>query len=145
MFLKRLGGNGANLYEGGHRGPQIMEMTDEDFAAGDQESPPPRFPFCFAARRSNSGPSIPMASASFKISKSATQRNWASIFAKVSRLMSQPKIFNFAASCGWESPFFSRSSRTIGPTMFFAFFIVRKSELDSDRKCASFRSETGTV
>ena len=32
MFIKRLGGNGANLCEGGHRCPQILEMTDGAFA-----------------------------------------------------------------------------------------------------------------
>ena len=32
MFLKRLGGNGANLCEGGHRCPQILEMENRDFA-----------------------------------------------------------------------------------------------------------------
>jgi len=33
MFLKRLGGNGANLCESGYHCPQILEMADGDFAA----------------------------------------------------------------------------------------------------------------
>jgi len=32
MFLKRLGGNGVNLCEGGHYCPQILEMTDGAYA-----------------------------------------------------------------------------------------------------------------
>ena len=33
MIKKRLGGNGVNLCEGGYHCPQILEMTDGDFAA----------------------------------------------------------------------------------------------------------------
>ena len=33
MFIKRLGGNAANLCEGGYHCPQLLEMTDGDFAA----------------------------------------------------------------------------------------------------------------
>jgi hypothetical protein len=32
MFLRQLGGNGANLCEGGYHCPQILEMTDGAFA-----------------------------------------------------------------------------------------------------------------
>lgn len=33
MFIKRLGGNGVNLCEGGYHCPQLLEMADGDFAA----------------------------------------------------------------------------------------------------------------
>ena len=32
MFLKRLGGNGANMCESGRYCPQILEMANRDFA-----------------------------------------------------------------------------------------------------------------
>ena len=50
-------------------------------------------------------------------SKSATQRDCSSIFARVSRLKSQPMRWQRAASAGCESPFCERIFRTCGPMM----------------------------
>ena len=55
--------------------------------------------------------------ASMTSSASETQRRCPSIFAMVSRSMSQPIRWHFAAKAGRDSPAAQRSRRTCGPMM----------------------------
>jgi hypothetical protein len=66
--------------------------------------------------------SVPRALERWMSSKSATHRTWDSILARVSRLISQPRILQRPASSAWLRPAAMRRLRICGPTVLRGFF-----------------------
>lgn len=69
--------------------------------------------------------STPSADESFRSSKSAIHRTWDSIFARVSRLTSQDRMFSLATRSACVRPASWRSCLTAGPAMFRGGFKFR--------------------